>query len=284
MKVKKYELQMVSILCILTLLAAMNSVIFNVAMPSISTDLFISPVMASWISIGYTSIIAIGAVTYGKLSEIYSVRKLLVWGIVLFNIGSMIGFIGYKSYIIILIGRIVQASGGAAFVTLSMVAINQYIPNKLQGNLLVFISISIALALGIGPLIGGIITSYIGWRYLFFFMLVSIALLIFVLKVFPAEKEKETNKPFDYLGGILIFLIILLFLFGVNVSAPLLVLTVLTGFSLLLWENKQNYPFIKVELFKNYSFVSLIFIGFVINTCHLGVFLLFHYYSVINTN
>lgn len=270
MKFKKSEIQMIGVLCTLTLLAAMNSVIFNVAMPSISTDLSISPAMASWISVGYTSIIAVGAVTYGKLSESYSVRKLLIYGVLLFSIGSIIGFIGYKSYAIILVGRVIQASGGASFVTLAMVAINQYIPTKMRGNALAFISIAIALALGIGPLLGGIITTYLGWRYLFVFMLGSMGLIIFLLKLFPNEKERAVKEPIDYLGGFLIFLVIILFLLGVNVSSPLLVLAVLTYSILLSWERKRTHPFIKVKLLKNNSFVSLICIGFVINACHLA--------------
>nr|MCX3330675.1 MFS transporter [Bacillus pacificus] len=79
--------------CALSLLAAMNSVLFNVALSHISKDLSVNPSQVSWIAVGYSMVVAIGSVTYGKLADYFSIKKLFIIGIVLFNLGSIIGFI-----------------------------------------------------------------------------------------------------------------------------------------------------------------------------------------------
>ena len=72
---------------------------------------------------------------------------------------------------ITILARLVQASGGAAFIALSMIAVAKLvIPHKKPGAL-AMISSSIALAVGIGPLVGGAITNTLGWPYLFYLWL-----------------------------------------------------------------------------------------------------------------
>ncbi|MGQ0517679.1 MFS transporter, partial [Bacillus sp. D-CC] len=90
----------------------------------------------------------------GKLADRYSVKKLLIISIIIFVAGSIIGFVN-QSYAIVIFARLVQASGGAAFIALSMIAVAKLVvPHKKPGAL-AMISSSIALAIGIGPLVGG---------------------------------------------------------------------------------------------------------------------------------
>ena len=67
-----------------------------------------------------------------------------------------------QSYEIIIFARLVQASGGAAFIALSMIAVAKWLL-QLKPGALAMISSSIALAVGIGPLVGGAITNTLGW-------------------------------------------------------------------------------------------------------------------------
>ena len=84
--------------------------------------------------------------------------------------GSIIGFMN-QSYVITILARLVQASGGAAFIALSMIAVAKLvIPHKKPGAL-AMISSSIALAVGIGPLVGGAITNTLGGHIYFYLWL-----------------------------------------------------------------------------------------------------------------
>ncbi|MGQ0453659.1 MFS transporter, partial [Bacillus sp. SS-TM] len=86
-----------------------------------------------------------------------------------FVAGSIVGFVN-QSYEIIIFARLVQASGGAAFIALSMIAVAKLVAPAKKPGALAMISSSIALAVGIGPLVGGAITNTLGWPYLFLFM------------------------------------------------------------------------------------------------------------------
>ena len=110
--------------------------------------------------------------------------------------GSIIGFMN-QSYVITILARLVQASGGAAFIALSMIAVAKLvIPHKKPGAL-AMISSSIALAVGIGPLVGGAITNTLGWPYLFLFMVISV-LGIFLLIKFMPEEMQHTDETFHF--------------------------------------------------------------------------------------
>lgn len=110
-------------LSFLSLLAAINAVLFNVAFPNISQDLHISSAQVSWIAIGYSMVVAIGSIIYGKLADTINIRKLFLIGISLFILGSILGFIKHDSIGIIIAARMLQASGGSAFITLAMISV-----------------------------------------------------------------------------------------------------------------------------------------------------------------
>lgn len=109
-------------LCFIVLLGPMNAVLFNVALEDIAHDLSISQSKVSWVVVGYSLVVGIGSMIYGKLADRYSVKKLLIISIIIFVVGSIIGFMN-QSYVITILARLVQASGGAAFIALSMIAV-----------------------------------------------------------------------------------------------------------------------------------------------------------------
>ena len=78
-----------------------------------------------------------------------------------------------------------QASGGAAFIALSMIAVAKLVAPAKKPGALAMISSSIALAVGIGPLVGGAITNTLGWPYLFLFMIISVLGIFLLIKFMP---------------------------------------------------------------------------------------------------
>lgn len=101
-------------LCFIVLLGPVNAVLFNVALEDMAHDLSISQSKVSWVVVGYSLVVGIGSMIYGKLADRYSVKKLLIISIIIFVAGSIIGFVN-QSYAIVIFARLVQASGGAAF-------------------------------------------------------------------------------------------------------------------------------------------------------------------------
>ncbi|EOH8749949.1 MFS transporter [Enterococcus faecalis] len=261
---------LILVLCLLTLLAAMNSVIFNVAIPDISKELSLNSSQVSWISVGYTSIIAVGSLAYGQLSMKYPIKKLFNFGIILFCMGSVVGFFGYKEYLFVLIGRFIQASGSSSFVTLSMLTINKYIPFKLRGVSLSLLSISIALALGVGPLLGGVITSNYSWHFLFLVMLISMLIPIF-LKPLLSTSEKDGSIEFDYFGMLLTFLLIISIMLSVNSYYVIVIASIIISAILIKYSKSRKDSFINLNIFSDGLFKRLISMGFLLNACHLAI-------------
>ncbi|EPC8419147.1 MFS transporter [Bacillus wiedmannii] len=252
-------------LCFIVLLGPMNAVLFNVALEDIANDLSISQSKVSWVVVGYSLVVGIGSMIYGKLADRYSVKKLLIISIIIFVAGSIIGFMN-QSYMIIILARLVQASGGAAFIALSMIAVAKLVvPDKKPGAL-AMISSSIALAIGIGPLVGGAITNALGWPYLFLFMVISLVGIVLLIKFMP-EEAQHTDEAFhfDYIGAMLLFAFITTVLLGVSINSWLFVLSVAFLFLFTVRMKNAEHPFIHIELFANKSFLRLIAVGFIIN-------------------
>ena len=163
MKTKTKSTGLILTLAFLSLLAAINAVLFNVAFPNISRDLHLASSQVSWIAIDYSMVVAIGSIIYGKLADAISLRKLFLIGIGLFILGSLLGFSKHDSLGIIILARMLQASGGSAFIILAMVAVRLMIEPQRRPLAFSFISVGIALAIGLGPLIAGALISRFSW-------------------------------------------------------------------------------------------------------------------------
>ena len=252
-------------LCFIVLLGPMNAVLFNVALEDIANDLSISQSKVSWVVVGYSLVVGIGSMIYGKLADRYSVKRLLIISIIIFVAGSIVGFVN-QSYEIIIFARLVQASGGAAFIALSMIAVAKLVAPAKKPGALAMISSSIALAVGIGPLVGGAITNTLGWPYLFLFMVISMVGIFLLVKFMP-EEVQHTDEVFhfDFIGAFLLFVLITTVLLGVNMNSWLFVLSAAFLFLFTVRMKNAENPFIDIELFTNKPFLRLIAVGFIIN-------------------
>jgi len=171
---------------------------FNVAVPDIARDFSLAPSEVSWVITGYIVIFAVGAISYGKLADNYPVRRLLTIGLLLFNSGALISLLADR-YPLLIIGRLVQASGGAAIPALVMLCATRYAPPEQRGRVLGAVSATVAFAMGCGPLVGGLLGGYFHWRWLFllsFATLPVIPLLRIVLQPEPVRPGR-----FDLLGA-----------------------------------------------------------------------------------
>lgn len=252
-------------LCFIVLLGPMNAVLFNVALEDIANDLSISQSKVSWVVVGYSLVVGIGSMIYGKLADRYSVKRLLIISIIIFVAGSIVGFVN-QSYEIIIFARLVQASGGAAFIALSMIAVAKLVAPAKKPGALAMISSSIALAVGIGPLVGGAITNTLGWPYLFLFMVISMVGIFLLVKFMP-EEVQHTDEVFhfDFIGAFLLFVLITTVLLGVNINSWLFLLSVAFLFLFKAHMKRAESPFIDIELFTNKPLLRLIAVGFIIN-------------------
>jgi MFS transporter, DHA2 family, metal-tetracycline-proton antiporter len=254
-----HENKLILVWSMATLLVVMNTTMFNVALPFIIEDLSLNSSMASWLVSGYSIIFAISTLTFGRLSDFVPLSRLLLHGIFLFGIASVIGF--YSTHFLFLLGaRILQAAGAGAVMGLSMIMAGRYIPLSRRGKAMAIIASAASLAFGLGPVLGGVITQYLGWKYLFIVTIISVLSIPFFLKLLPKEGIKKGH--FDLYGAILTGLSVTgLLLYLTTFSYWILFGTVVLFFTCWKYLHKTEEPFIPPVLLRNKQYTKLLFIN-----------------------
>ncbi|MFS1519144.1 MFS transporter [Bacillus sp. SCS-151] len=241
-------------------LVVMNTTMFNVALPSVLHDLSLSSSSASWIVSAYSVSFAIATLTFSRLSDYIPISRLLLIGLIILGVASVLGFLS-QSFLVLLVARIFQAAGAGAVPGLAMVLASRYIPLSRRGKAMALISSAASLGFGLGPVIGGAITQYLGWNYLFAVTGLVLLFIPIFLKLLPQEEVKKVK--FDTIGGILTALCVTgLLLFLSTFSYVILIITIMLIF--IMWRHigKTELPFIQPALLKNRQYLKLLFIAF----------------------
>jgi len=178
-----------------------NTVVF-VALASIQSDLHISTSELEWVVNGYALTFAVLMLTGGKLADLFGRRRIFIVGLTIFTASSLA--CGLATGASFLIGaRIVQGVGAALMNPATLSIITATFPPRQRGTAIgIWVGVS-AMALAIGPLIGGILTEQINWSWIFFINVpVGIAGII-VSRLVIAESRDESEEQRLDLPGLL---------------------------------------------------------------------------------
>jgi len=263
-----------------TFMVMLDSSIVNIAIPKMM-NVFGSDLDAvKWILTGYT--LTMGAVVpiTGFLSDTFGVKKLFIFALGLFSIGSFLcGFAWSTNAMVVF--RVIQAVGGGAIMPVGMSYIMQIFPIHQRGRALGFWGIASMSAPAIGPTLGGYIIQYMDWRFIFY---VNVPIGVFGV-IFASILLRETPlKPykgnFDYIGffSSIAGIVSLLYVLGEgntidwgNVKFPLLL--AFGCFSLLIFvvnELMHPDPLLELRVFKIYNFTLSQFITGVTTLAMMG--------------
>lgn len=241
-------------------LVLMNTTMFNVALPTILHDLNISAGEGSWIVSGYSIIFALSTITFSRLSDYVSTRKLLSIGLILFGISSIIGFFTH-SFGILLVARLIQASGAGAVPGLGIVLASRYVPFERRGRAITIIASGSSLAFALGPVIGGVITQFMGWNGLFLITCLVIPLVPVLWKLLPQESPSEFS--FDIPGAFLTGIAVVSLLICVMQLSLWFLLLSFGALAVNIWHlRRAKNPFILPVLFHNHGYRKLLIINF----------------------
>ncbi|MGG2085488.1 MFS transporter [Priestia aryabhattai] len=276
----------ITLFCLLStvLLGVMNSFFFHIAIVPISKDLHISIAFSSWFILGYTIMVTIGSIVYSKLAESIQLKKLYLIALVIFVLFSILGYFMNNFYFLILC-RLAQGIGGAAFISLTMVTVMDVLDRALLPIGLAFISLAMALGSGLGPLLSGILLSVTNWHILYLFMSCAIIFIPILYLTFP-EMKLEKKTPFDWLGMFYLLISILFLLCALNINFLFIVLCIIFFLLFIRHISVISYPIINKKIFNNSSFVRITSLSFLLFLL-LGanVFLLSYIFSsILNFN
>jgi DHA2 family metal-tetracycline-proton antiporter-like MFS transporter len=240
--------------------SVLNGMMFQVAVPDISKDFSLLPSEVSWVMTAYILIFALGALIYGKLADIYSDRSLITIGLILMNIGSLVGLFSLW-YPMLIVARLVQAAGGAAIPALAMIVVTKYFPENSRGRVLGLIASTVAFAAGVGPIIGGFISESFHWRYLFVISLATIAVIPCFRMILPVQKPNM--KHFDTWGALLVSLSTALVLVFVTENISWMLLAGVILFILFVMHiRRYEMPFVSPSLFARRRYRTTLIITF----------------------
>ncbi|KAJ5112900.1 hypothetical protein N7456_001434 [Penicillium angulare] len=146
---------------------------------------------ASWLSTGYSLGLCAAQPMYGKLSDIYGRKPLLLISYFLFALGCIVCGIGSEMWIVIL-GRAISGMGGAGTMTISSVIITDLVPRRDVASWRAYVNISMTLGRSIGGPLGGWLSDTIGWRWAFLIQAPFVALAAFLVVV-KLQIEQKTS-------------------------------------------------------------------------------------------
>ncbi len=253
--------------------AVLNETVFNVSTPKIAEEFGLNAATVSWVMTIFMVFFGIGSVIYGKLADLYSLRRLIEFGTWVYCAASLFGFFVQDSYPLVVLARGLQAAGASAIPALCFVCIARYIPEEGRGKVFGFITSFVSVSIGIGPVIGGFVSGQLHWAILFLMPLPTLIALPFLRRELPVEPARPGHV--DVFGALLVSatvgLLVLYLNFMTNTYLAGLVVSTIV---LVWWLRTARDPFIDPALFKNIKFRNGIIVGMTLFSVVLGVFFL----------
>jgi EmrB/QacA subfamily drug resistance transporter len=260
----------------------LDNTVVNVALPSIQKDLGIGVSELEWIVNGYALTFAVLMLSGGKLADLFGRRRMFIVGLLVFTASSLAcGLAGSAS---VLIGaRIVQGIGAALMNPATLSIITATFPPRQRGMAIGIWAGTAALALAIGPLLGGILTEKISWGWIFFIN-VPIGIIGMVVARLVIEESSDTSheQRLDLPGllssAIGLFALTYALIEANNYgwgSGRIIGLFVLTAVALAVFvalEHRQRVPMLDLSLFKNPTFAGANAVMLLVALAMFGVF------------
>lgn len=184
------------------LMAGLDQTIVATAGPEIQRDLQIPAVLYAWLTTAYLVASTVMLPIYGKLSDLFGRKPLLIVGVGLFLLGSLLcGFAPTTGF---LIGaRVVQGLGAASLFTTTLAVIADLFPPNERGKYMGLIGAVMGISSIIGPIAGGIITDLLGWHWVFFVNIPVglVALWLIVTKMPRLGGRNGQRVRIDFMGA-----------------------------------------------------------------------------------
>ena len=187
-----------------TFMTYLDNNIVNVALPVIQRDLHLSTAGLEWIVSGYILVFASLLLAGGRLADVYGRKRLFAIGLVIFTAASLVaGFAGSAD--VLVAARAVQGLGAALLTPTTLAIISATYPDPRERNVAVGVWSAVgALALALGPLLGGLISDHLSWGWIFFINVpVGIATLALGLWAISESRESSAPRRLDLPGVVL---------------------------------------------------------------------------------
>jgi len=251
-----------------TFMAPLDGSIVNTVLPDITRFFNTEISIAQWVPTVYLLTISCLILLYGRLGDMVGYKRIFLYGLAVFTVASIL--CGFSQSIWMLIAfRALQGLAGGMMMAVGFAIVTAAFPPTERGKAMGIYAISIAVALGLGPTLGGLIAEHLSWRYVFFVNVpIGIAAVVWGYRIIP-RGTTNPGQRLDLAGALIAFVFLTTLILYANRgedwgwlspgSISLLVVALLSGISFVWLERRTAQPMLNLALFHNrvFSFANL---------------------------
>lgn len=242
-------------------LGALDQTIVAVSMPAISAQ-FKDVSLLAWVISGYMVAMTVAVPIYGKLGDLYGRRRLMLFGMGLFTLASLFCGLAQNMEQLVL-ARIFQGIGAGGMISVSQAIIGDIVPPRERGRYQGYFSSMYAVASVAGPVLGGYMTEFLSWRWVFLINLpLGLGAWWVAYRTLVGLPVPQRKPIIDYLGTVLLIIGLSALLLGITQvgqghswrSAEVLDLLAIAVIvlALFVWhERRAREPLLPMHLFAN---------------------------------
>ncbi len=248
------------------LIVSLDGSIVNIALPSIWAALGASVSGLQWTVDAYTLVLAVLLLFSGSMADRFGRRRVFQVGLLLFTFGSLLCSVAPGLGWLVAF-RIVQAVGGSMLNPVAMsIIVNTFTDPKERARAIGFWGAVVGVSLALGPVVGGVLVTDVGWRSIFWINVPIGLTAILLTRLFVPESRAERPRRFDPAAQVLITVllgcIISALIEGANwgwrspVILGMVLLAVLAGIALVQVESQQSEPLLDLRFFRSAPFAG----------------------------
>jgi len=269
-------------MCFALFMIMLDNTVVNVALPSIQQDLGASISGLEWTVNGYTLSFAVLLATGGRLGDIFGRRRMFIIGVVIFAASSATAGLAPDATSLV-VSRVVQGVGAALMMPGTLSIITDAFPAHERGKAMGTWAGVSALALAVGPVLGGFLTEHVSWRAIFYLNIpVAIGAVLATLFAVRESRDTTVGREVDYAGvavltagltALVLALVegnswgwgstgIIALLAGAAIALPAFVFV----------ENRVKAPMVQFDLLSDRNFLGAVVVALIITFAMMGVF------------
>jgi len=225
----------------------------NLALPAIGKDLHANAISLGWVISSFILSSAIFLLPFGRLADIIGRKKIFSIGILLFTISTFLIIFAWSITSLIVL-RIFQGLSSAMIFGTSLAIITSVFQPGERGRAMGINITAVYLGLSLGPVIGGLLTQYLGWRSIFAFLVpFGIVSLILIKRKIKTEWAESSGEKFDWRGSLIYGIALASFMYGFSrLPSSLGWICIITGVLMavifVIAENKISNPVFDIRL------------------------------------
>ena len=277
----RQKLEILGAVLLALFLGALDQTVVSTAMPQILTDLNGSA-LYTWVVTIYLLTSTITVPFYGKLSDLFGRKPLLLFGIGVFLIGSALSGLSQTMEQLIIF-RGLQGIGAGALFPISLAVIGDLFSPQERGRYQGLFGAVFGLSFILGPAIGGLLTDFVSWHWVFFVNIpIGIVSLFVIWRLLPTVRRADATRNLDWLGGGVFAVAISFLLVGLTnksglssagipnewtdftVGGFILIAAVLSAIFLVI-ESRAKEPIVPLSLWRDRTYASSIVSTFLIS-------------------